>query len=281
MAKNTAHESLDRLRGKPIAKIELSAARFVTNDNPQGFGHPHYTRLRDEGFACLRQHWQQAACAGYKVAAMWEPKGREPSDGAMGWVTEKGLQNNWSDAMRLSWQVELATMRAMGLEPMWYLGESYRYLDTIVDDLAFVARMGVRIVGLDAFEMLFDTPADIATATDAIQKLRTDKRTKNLTLVMEGAMKPTVTGATRANFLRNMAQLELARGSKDTLASLDPNWKKLETAPADRKLIKGSVHIVEMHGSEWSPADLSKCYAKVKTLGLVPCDSRIPLENWK
>lgn len=280
MAKNTAHASLDRLRGKPIAKIEISASWYCSNSNPKGWGHPHYGKLEAEGFTCLHSHWQTMANAGYRVAAMWEPSGWYSGAVGMGWCNEKLLQSNWSDKMRLSWQKHLAWLRSIGMDPMWYLGKAPDHLDNIVEDLAFIRKaMGVAIVGLDNFEWLIET--DIAKATEVISAIRSDERTKDMTLANEGMLLPSLTGPNRAFFLRHMAHFELARGSKGAKAIEDPNWKKLETAPSDRKLVKGAVHIVEMHGSEWQTGDLEACYAKTKRLGLVPCDHRTPIGAWQ
>lgn len=285
-AVNVAHETQQRVDDEPLAFIEISAAHYVSPENPKGWGDPHYGRLEREGWDVLLPWAIQHRTAGYRVAAMWEPSGQYAGLGeCMAWCSADRVRDNWSEKMRLSWPPFVAKLRAMGMEPMWYIGCAGDHAATMVEDLAFARQMGVSIVGLDAFSWLVET--DLPTAKRLINEIRADPRTKDLTLITEGWLPKSLkngqplAGADRALFLRHMAQLSLARGGGETLAALDPNWDAMSGLPMDQKIVKGCVGIVLLHGSMWKASDEAEVYAKARELGLVPCDYRVPLGAWR
>ena len=284
-----AHVSQQRVDDEPIAFVEVSAARFVGDENPRGCAWPHGVKLETDGWGVLLPDLLSKRAAGYRVAALWEPGLQstdygDPAD-CMAWISRERVQKNWSEAMRLSWPRFVAELRAAGMEPMWYIGCAGAHVDTMVEDLAFCSEMGLRIVGLDAFSWLVET--DLPTAKRLINEVRADPRTKDLTLITEGWLPKRLKngeplgGADRALFLRHMAQMSLARGSENTLAAMDPNWEAMSGLPMDQKIVPVCVGIVVMHGANWKPVDLEACYARAKQLGLVPCDYRVPLGKWK
>ena len=279
---NVAHASQARIDGD-LAFVEISAAHYVSVDNPKGWGYPHYLSIETEGWTNPKLMELVRAAGkvgdGKKILAMWEPSGQYPGLGdCMAWMNPTLARENWSEPMRLSWQRFLAELRASGMEPMWYLGCAGKNASAIVEDLAFAKSMGVQIIGLDAFSWVVYT--DPNEAQRIITDIRADPRTKDLTLITEGWL-PTVLqngqplgGAQRAFFLRHLVQLDLARGSKDSRAIADTNWTRMESLPLDQKIVKGCRGIVLMHGSEWQSADLAACYHKAESLGLYVADYR-------
>ena len=273
-ATNVAHASQERINGD-LAYIEISAAHYVSADNPKGWGHPHYLDIEKLGWTNpkLVEYVHTAGKDGKKILAMWEPSGQyaDLAD-CMAWMNVTLARENWSEPMRLTWQMFLAEVRMAGLEPMWYLGCAGKNSSAIVEDLAFAKSMGVQIIGLDAFSWIVHT--DLAEAERIITSIRADPRTKDMTLITEGWLPVELEGAKRAFFLRHLVQLDLARGGQGKLAANDTNWDRMNSLPLDQKIITGCRGIVLMHGSNWEAGDLEATYARATAAGLYVADYR-------
>ncbi len=273
---NTAHVSQGRVDGD-LAFVEISAAHYVSDANPKGWGYPHYLSIETMGWTNpkLMELVRAAGKGGdnKKILAMWEPSGQYAGlDDCMAWMNPTLARENWSEPMRLSWQRFLAEVRAAGLEPMWYLGCAGKNASAIVEDLAFAKSMGVQIIGLDAFSWVVHT--DPAEAQRIITDIRADPRTKDLTLITEGWLPVELKGPQRAFFLRHLVQLDLARGGQGKLAVMDTNWDRMELLSRDQKIIKGCRGIVLMHGSNWEAGDLEATYLRAASVGLYVADYR-------
>lgn len=270
-----AHESQARIDGA-LEFIEVSAGHYVSGDNPKGFGDPHYTAIERDGWITPRllERVRGAARNGKTIVALWEPSCQYAGNlpGCMAWAGPSQIAACWSQAMLDTWPMFLSECRSLGMEPMWYIGCAGAHTDTMVEDLAFIAGMGVRIVGLDAFSYLVET--NEPEAERCINAIRADPRTKNLTLITEGWLPRTLTGAKRAFFLRHMVQLELARGGSDKLAANDSNWSAMDGLPLDQQIVRGCRGIVLMHGSNWQAGDLEANYRRAEAAGLYVCDYR-------
>ena len=283
-ALNVAHASQARVDGD-LAFVEISAAHYLSDLNPKGWGYPHYSSIETSGWANpeLLKLVRAAGKAGDKktILAMWEPSGQYDGLGetkCMAWMDATLARENWSEPMRLTWQRFLAEVRASGMQPMWYLGCAGHHLDTIVEDLAFAKSMGVQIIGLDAFSWVVHT--EPAKAQAAIEAIRADPRTKDLTLITEGWLPTALQNgqplekAQRAFFLRHLVQLDLARGGAGKLAVMDENWDRMDGLKLDQKIIKGCRGIVLMHGSNWVSGDLEATYLRAASAGLYVADYR-------
>jgi len=272
----TAHVSQQRIDG-PIGFLEVSAAHYVSDQNPKGWGYPHFGAIEADGWVTpkLLAYVKEQRAQGKKILALWEPSCQTPGLGeCMAWASPADIRECWTDQMRLTWPRFVAELRASGMQPMWYVGCAGKHASTIVEDLAFIRSMGVWIVGLDAFSwMVHEDPAG---AEAVITALRADARTKDLTLVTEGWLPIELEGARRAFFLRHLVQLDLARGGNDKLAAMDPNWdaQRMGGLPYDQSIVRGCRGVVVMQGANWKTGDLEACYAKAEQLGLYVCDWR-------
>ena len=269
-----AHESQGRINGD-IGFVEVSAAHYVSADNPKGWGYPHFSAIERDGWTTpeLLKYAKLQRSQGKKILALWEPSCQTPGLGeCMAWASPADIKECWTDQMRLTWPRFVAELRAGGMEPMWYVGCAGKHASTIVEDLAFIRSMGVWIVGLDAFSwMVHEDPAG---AEAVITALRADPRTKDLTLVTEGWLPVELEGARRAFFLRHLVQMDLARGGDGKAAIDDPNWARMKGIEMDRRIVVGCRGVVVMQGANWKPGDLESNYAQAEALGLSVCDWR-------
>lgn len=277
-AVNVAHVSQERINGD-IAFVEISAAHYVSDRNPKGWGHPHYSAIEREGFItpAIIALLDEAARDGKTIFAMWEPScqhdpGQLAQTQCMAWMNAELAARCWSPIMQDTWPMLLTELSARNMRPMWYLGCAGHHLSTIVDDLAFAKAMGVDIIGLDAFS--WTVHVDPPRAQKVVEAIRADPRTKDLTLVTEGWLPVELKGPQRAFFLRHLVQLDLARGGTGKLAASDSNWTRMDGLPLDQKIVKGCRGIVLMHGSNWESGDLEATYDRAAAAGLFVCDYR-------
>jgi len=280
------HKSLDRVRNKAMAMVEVSAAHYVDEKNERGWGYPHYTDLPEFGWdLALFDYVSKRREAGYKLLGLWEPGGiyYPKTNENMGYFNYNISAKTWTKKMVLSWTDPkhggfLAKLRDIDMEPMFYFNANEN-LDRLVDDVAWVrSALGVHIFGLDAFSWIVHT--DVNKATAVINALRADSRTEDATFITEGQLPLALSDADRRFFLTNLAQLELARGGKDKKASDDTNLTRILPV-VDDGLVKNPVRFVMCHGSDWQAGDLENVYQFMRASGCQPCDWRDAPLDWK
>jgi hypothetical protein len=279
--KPVAHKSLDRVRGRAMAKIEVSGQHYVDDFNPGGWGHPHYHRLPEFGWdLAMFDTAKKYREAGYKLLGLWEPAGiyYELPDDKMGYFNYKIQEGSWNDRMRLSWRDFLAKLRGIDMEPVFYFNAQRDY-DTIVEDMAWMrGALGLNIFGLDAFS--WDVQQTPNIARKVIEAIRADSRTEDATLITEGQLPVSLDGADRVFFLQHLAQLELARGGPGKRASDDANLTRV-LPTVDDGMVKGCVRFIDCQGSDWEDGDLEEVYSFIRAMGCQPCDWREAPLPWK
>ena len=280
----------------PYWFFEVSANRFISTDNPRGWGWQFGTRIETEGW-CAVIPLLPAADSGYRGVFLWEITGQDLEirvckaqgrECRMAYASERSAQDGWTPIMHKTWPLLTDELKARGLRLFVYSGtfpsvnagstESPRIIwsptpesiDLMVEDLGWLASMGAQGVGLDTFSYLAEK--DPATAVKIVHALRKDPRTKDLTLVTEGGLPPpelalTMTPDQRRILLRELVQLELARGGPGTLMSHDPNWDRLRL-DEDRRLVSGFRGLILTHGANWQAGDLEATLAKIGGKGL-------------
>ncbi len=265
-----AHASQALIRDMAIGFIEVSAERHVATDNPQGWDR-QYGFIEKEGWGCLLPRIRLYAKSGYKAVGLWEPGGNvQKGDPCMAWINPTIVAERWSDTMRLSWQGFLAECRALGVEPIWYLGCAGNHLDTINEDLAWCASMGLKVIGLDAFSWTVYT--DPRLAVKVIDSLRSDPRTADLCLITEGWLPDNLTDADHRYFLIHLAQLEVIENATDE------KWARIKPE-AESLLVSNGVRLILVHGP-WNE-DQAPVYERIKATGSQPVDWRLEIGEWK
>lgn len=286
--KPVAHKSLDRLRGKAMAKVEVSGQHYVKPDeNPMGWGHPHYTRLPEFGWELsLYDVAKRYRINGYELLGLWEPAGIYYGlpDDKMGYFNFDIQNKAWNDRMRMTWRDLLHKLRAIGMEPVFYFNAQRNSYETLVEDMAWMrGALGLNIFGLDALS--WDILHDPKGCRGLISKIREDSRTADATLITEGQLPISLSEDDRTFFLQHLAQLELARGGKNPdgsykRAANDTNLTRILPA-VDDALVRGCVRFVDLQGSDWAEGDVDDVYSFIRAMGCQPCDWRDSPGDWK
>jgi hypothetical protein len=278
--------------------MEISGNRFISADNPRGWAWPHGLDLERDGWGAIIPHLPEAG-SGYTGVILWEITGqdaeirlcREASASAgcrMAYTSPRTAADGWSKAMHETWPLLTDALKQRGLRLMVYSGTfpsvnagsteepriiwspTAESIALMVEDLAWLASMGAQGVGLDTFSYLAEK--DPATAITIVHALRTDPRTKGLTLITEGwlpppELAPTMNRDQRRILLRELAQLELVRGGPDASMTADPNWQRLRLEE-DRKLVRDFRGLILTHGANFKPGDLEATVELISSKGL-------------
>lgn len=285
-----AHESQRRING-PWLFVAVSAGMFQS-DNPRGWSWEWGRLIETRGWDIV---WEKAIEPrlgdGFEGVWLWEPTGQWLGIGScMAWISEKTLRTGWSPKMFETWPEFKAKCAKHGLSLALYSGcaVSPNVGDSIVgatrhppfsqsdvslwvEGCTTVRRLGVEIIGLDAFSWLIHL--DPAFARAVIEAIRADPYTKNMTLVTEGwlptkaANGSTISPVDRQFFLQHLVCMELARGGNGVDPMQDRNWGNIRTID-ELALVPGRRGLILLHGSNFTRPQVDHVRRHTADLGL-------------